>query len=173
MRLDCRRLRPHRGYAATNTARGRGDRTTVWPPTRLSQFCAYSNSAGHFIAARQDEGVWPDQTPIYNLSFGAVRPFLICDLKSSGQKDRRKLTIVHEYNMHPGDMIVLPHTVNRDYTHCVPRDTGVTGLRISLGFRRLTKHWIREVPSGFEYFTEGDETERQSKRRRRGLAMRP
>ena len=90
-----------------------------------------------------------------------------------GQKDRGKLTVLHEFQMHPGDMIVLPHTVNRDYTHCVPRDKGVTSLRISLGFRRLTKHWIREVPSGFEYFTEGDETERQSKRRRRGLAMRP
>lgn len=126
----------------------------------------YFNGADHFIAAHQDKGVWPDQTPIYNLSFGTVRPFLICDLKSMGQKDRRKLTIVHEYNMHPGDMIVLPHTVNRDYTHCVPRDTGVTGLRISLGFRRLTKHWIREIPSGFEYFTEGDENERQSKRMR-------
>ena len=105
------------------------------PPRDLNSTLGtcYANSGDHFIAAHQDKGVWPDQTPIYNLSFGAVRPFLICDLKSMGQKDRGKLTVLHEFQMHPGDMIVLPHTVNRDYTHCVPRDKGVTSLRISLG----------------------------------------
>ena len=46
----------------------------------------HSNGADHFIAAHQDKGVWPDETPIYNLSFGVARPSLICDLKSKGQK---------------------------------------------------------------------------------------
>ena len=113
----------------------------------------YGNGTDNYIAAHHDKGVWSDQTPIYNISFGAVRPFLICDLKSLGQKERRKLNVLQEFPMHPGDLMVLPHEVNTKYSHCIPRDPKVTDLRISIGFRRLTKHWIRESEGGYEYYT--------------------
>ena len=126
----------------------------------------YGNGSDHFIAAHQDKGVWADKTPIYNLSFGAVRPFLICDLSSLGQKDRRKLNVLQEFQMDPGDLIVLSHEVNTKYSHCVPRDAMVTELRVSIGFRRLTTHWRREVSGGFEYFTMGADMGAVARRKR-------
>ena len=68
-------------------------------------------------------------------------------------KERRKLNVLQEFPMHPGDLMVLPHEVNTKYSHCIPRDPKVTDLRISIGFRRLTKHWIRESEGGNKYYT--------------------
>ena len=133
------------------------------PAGYLNQALAtfYWHGETQYIPAHQDkavsaeaEGAVEDKTPIYNLSFGAVRPFLICDLASLGKVDRKQLTIIQEFPMHPGDLFVLTPEANVKYSHCVPRDPTVGHLRISLVFRHVTKHWIKEVNAGvYEYYS--------------------
>jgi alkylated DNA repair dioxygenase AlkB len=139
------------------------------PTGYLNQALAtfYWNGKDQHIPAHQDKVVSAesdskveDKTPIYNLSFGAVRPFLICDLECMGTADRSKLGVLQEFPMHPGDMFVLTPEVNAKYSHCVPKDRAVTQLRISLVFRHVTKHWVKEVDADvYEYYSiEGDKT---------------
>ena len=65
-----------------------------------------------------------------------------------GEKERSKLNVLQEFPMSPGDLFVLTPEANVNYSHCVPKDPTVTELRVSLVFRHVTKHWIKEVDGG-------------------------
>ena len=50
---------------------------------------------------------------IFNVSLGAVRPFLVTSLASLGKIDRQEMEILAEFAMRPGDLYVLEGYVNK------------------------------------------------------------
>ena len=82
--------------------------------------------------------------PIYNLSLGAPRNFVIADLKSLGKSKTAEMLIYASILMKSGDLVVLSPEVNMKWCHGVPEDPGApAGLRVSLVFRHCTKYWKR------------------------------
>ena len=150
---------PSQIQAVANLVEKRFGHPTGYLNQALATF--YWNGKDQHIPAHQDkvvsaesESKVEDKTPIYNLSFGAVRPFLICDLECMGTADRSKLSILQEFPMYPGDLFVLTPEINAKYSHCVPKDPRVTELRISLVFRHVTRDWVKEVDGGmYEYYS--------------------
>ena len=85
--------------------------------------------------------------PIYNLSLGAPRNFVIADLKSLGKSKTAEMLIYASILMESGDLVVLSPEVNMKWCHGVPEDLGAPNdLRVSLVFRHCTKYWIRQLP---------------------------
>ena len=85
--------------------------------------------------------------PIYNLSLGAPRHFVIADLASLGKSRRAEMQILADTHMQAGDLVVLSPYMNTRCCHGVPEEPDtVACLRVSLVFRHCTKHWIRQLP---------------------------
>ena len=85
--------------------------------------------------------------PIYNLSLGAPRNFVIADLNSLGKSKREEMLIYADIRMNSGDLVVLSPDMSVRFCHGVPEDPGApAALRISLVFRHCTKYWIRQLP---------------------------
>lgn len=94
----------------------------------------------------ESKGKIESSAPIYNLSLGASRNFVIADLISLGKKRRADMHIYDDILMHSGDLVVLSSTMNTELCHGVPEDLHAPeGLRISLVFRHCTKYWIRQL----------------------------
>ena len=91
-------------------------------------------------------------TTIFNASFGATRKFVIADLASLGGHLREKVTAYADIVMRSGDLAILPPDINRAYGHGVCQDAGVEGLRVSIAFRHVDKHWVRERAEGGGYW---------------------
>ena len=71
---------------------------------------------------------WAKGSGFATLAFGAARDFQIkCD------ESHETTTISHR----PGYAIYLPHPMNHNYTHSVPKRKRVTECRISLTFREI------------------------------------
>ena len=120
--------------------------------TQLATF--YFDGTNHYLKNHQDKahscestGKIENKAPIYNLSLGAPRNFVIADLNSLGESKRDKMLIYSDIRMESGDLVVLSPTMNSDFSHGVPEDPEAPpSLRISLVFRHSTKHWIRQLP---------------------------
>ena len=126
------------------------------PKGFLNSFMAtfYYNGKFQFLVNHQDKGHSCQSTgrvenaaPIYNLSLGAPRNFVIADLKSLGKSKTAEMLIYASINMKSGDLVVLSPEVNTKWCHGVPQDPGAPAdLRVSLVFRHCTKYWIRQLP---------------------------
>ena len=69
---------------------------------------------------------------VATLSLGATRRFVV--------KPRRpRLGAGHALELSHGSLLVMGGTCQRHYVHGVPRQSGATGERISLTFRRLLR----------------------------------
>jgi len=69
---------------------------------------------------------------VATLSFGATRTFVLKPRRAS-LGSRRSLDVEH------GSLLVMGGTCQRHYVHGVPRQSGSSGERISLTFRRLLR----------------------------------
>jgi alkylated DNA repair dioxygenase AlkB len=69
---------------------------------------------------------------VATLSFGATRRFVL-------KPRRARLGASRSLDVHHGSLLVMGGTCQRHYVHGVPRQSDVTGERISLTFRRLLR----------------------------------
>ena len=124
-------------------------------PGYLNQALAtfYWNGLEQYIPQHQDKAVdkmsgkIESNSNIYNVAFGAVRPFIFTTLAALGKtlgKDKEiDSHIVREFPMTAGSLIVLSPTLNTALAHGVPKDSSVTDLRISLVFRHCDRNWVK------------------------------
>ena len=124
-------------------------------PGYLNQALAtfYWNGLEQHIPQHQDKAVdklsgkIESNSNIYNVAFGAVRPFIFTTLAALGKtlgKDKEiDSHIVREFPMTAGSLIVLSPTLNTALAHGVPKDSSVTDLRISLVFRHCDRNWVK------------------------------
>ena len=116
----------------------------------------YWNGTEHHIVPHQDKAVSKESkgkvehcAPIYNISFGTVRPFTITtlDLISvwKGSKGAVDITpyVLKSIPMQPGDLVRLSPLLNMKTAHMVPKDPSIKDLRISLVFRHCDKRWVK------------------------------
>jgi hypothetical protein len=95
----------------------------------------------------QSTGQIESAAPIYNISLGAPRNFVIADLNSLGKSKKAAMLIYADIFMKSGDLVVLSPEMNMKWCHGVPEDPAVPAdLRVSLVFRHCTKYWIRQLP---------------------------
>ena len=73
---------------------------------------------------------------------------MIADLASLGEHQRRKVTAYADIVMRSGDLVILPPDINSAFGHGVCQEAGVNGLRVSVAFRHVDKHWVRKRPAG-------------------------
>ena len=59
--------------------------------------------------------------PIYNLSLGAPRNFVIADVKSLGKSKRADMLIYADIRMSSGDLVAMRPEMNARFCHGVPR----------------------------------------------------
>ena len=124
-------------------------------PGYLNQALAtfYWNRRDQHIPQHQDKAVdkmsgkIESNSNIYNVAFGAVRPFIFTTLAALGKtlgKDKEiDSHIVKEFPMTAGSLIVLSPTLNTALAHGVPKDSSITDLRISLVFRHCDRNWVK------------------------------
>jgi len=117
--------------------------------TNLAMATYYYNGRDHYIPAHQDkrvslasEGRVENSTQIFNISLGAVRPFLVTTLGCLGKSQRADLEIVEEFLMRPGDLYALEPRINEHFGHAVARDPAVKELRVSWVFRTVDACWV-------------------------------
>ena len=125
----------------------------------------YHNGKEQWIPVHQDKAVSigskggvESQTTIFNLSLGAVRPFIITTLACLGEKERGKLEIVDEFPMQFGDLYAMTGDINSRFGHCVAKDPSVQDLRVSYVFRCVTKDLVHPTQ---RYYREMDKTGRR------------
>ena len=107
---------------------------------------------------------------IFNVSLGAVRPFLVTPLASLGKTDRKEIDILAEFPMQPGDLYVLEGDVNKRFGHGVPRDPLVKDLRVSWVFRTVNACFVNPAE---QTFREAAGKVRQIKPETEAIAKRP
>ena len=113
----------------------------------------YFDGKNQYLVNHQDKshscestGQIESAAPIYNLSLGAPRNFVIADLNSLGKTKRADMQIYVDIRMLSGDLVVLSPRMNMELCHGVPEDPEApAGLRISLVFRHCTKYWMRQL----------------------------
>ena len=114
----------------------------------------YYDGKHQYLVCHQDKAHSCESTgqietaaPIYNLSLGAPRNFVIADLNSLGKFRRVDMRIYADIRMNSGDLVVLSPEMSARFCHGVPEDPDApAALRISLVFRHCTKYWIRQLP---------------------------
>ena len=94
-----------------------------------------------------------NQTTIFNLSLGAMRPFIITPLSCLGETARGKLEIVDEFPMQFGDLYAMTGDINSRFGHCVAKDPSVQDLRVSYVFRCVSKDLVHPTQ---RYYREMD-----------------
>lgn len=109
--------------------------------TNLAMATYYWNGKENYIPVHQDKkitigslGRVETASRIFNVSLGAVRPFLVTSLASLGKTERKDMDILAEFPMQPGDLYVLEGDVNKRFGHGVLRDPLVKDLRVSWVF---------------------------------------
>ena len=113
----------------------------------------YFDGKNQYLVNHQDKshscestGKIESAAPIYNLSLGAPRNFVIANLNSLGKTKRADMQIYMDIRMLSGDLVVLSPRMNMELCHGVPEEPEApAGLRISLVFRHCTKYWIRQL----------------------------
>jgi alkylated DNA repair dioxygenase AlkB len=78
---------------------------------------------------RDKETGWVENTGFATLAFGAERDFVV--------KNERE---THCLSHRAGSVIHLPHPLNQEFEHSVPKRLKITEPRISLTFRELKPH---------------------------------
>ena len=143
-------------------------------PGYLNQALAtfYWNGLEQHIPQHQDKAVdkmsgkIESNNNIYNVAFGAVRPFIFTTLAALGKtlgKDKEiDSHIVREFPMTAGSLIVLSPTLNTALVHGVPKDSSITDLRISLVFRHCDRNWVKPG----QYYYRVDAQGRPGKKKR-------
>lgn len=71
-------------------------------------------------------------SPIFNISMGAPRTFVVADLDSLGTANREEMNVIEDHTMEHGDLYVLWPEMNENYSHGVPKDPSAKELRVSL-----------------------------------------
>ena len=102
--------------------------------------------------SREATGKVEDKAPIYNVSLLATRTFVLAGAGHAGKVKREDFAegIVKEWPMASGDLVVLPPQVNARLVHGVPCEPEVAEKRVSLVFRHVTKHLVRQVGDVWE-----------------------
>jgi len=87
----------------------------------------YDAASRHYIGAHRDNcrNLQPN-SPIVTISFGEARIFRLRPWKQQGVQDAP---------MQHGDALLIPHHVNRTWTHEVPHFARYTGKRVSVTLR--------------------------------------
>ena len=88
----------------------------------------YLNGADCIGFHRDKETGWVEGTGFATLSFGAERDFLL-------RKGEETTSVLHKN----GSVIHLPHPMNQQYLHAVPKRLRVSEPRISLTFREIVE----------------------------------
>ena len=124
--------------------------------TNLAMATYYWNGNDHYIPVHCDkkvtlesEGRVETASRIFNISLGAVRPFLVTTLSSLGKTERADMDILAEFPMQEGDLYVLEGEVNRRFGHGVPRDPRVKDLRVSWVFRTVDACFVNPSEQTF------------------------
>ena len=120
----------------------------------------YHNGKEQWIPAHRDKattigskGGVENQTTIFNLSLGAMRPFIITPLSCLGETARGKLEIVDEFPMQFGDLYAMTGDINSRFGHCVAKDPSIQDLRVSYVFRCVSKDLVHPTQ---RYYREMD-----------------
>lgn len=86
----------------------------------------------HYIGFHSDnESQFVENSPIYSLSYGATRKFII--------KDAKTKETVYELNVEDGMMIVMCGEMQKYYKHGVPKTKKCKELRINITMRFFEK----------------------------------
>ncbi len=88
----------------------------------------YEDGLSYISYHKDDEKQMVDDAMIVSLSLGATRKFY---LKNDKTKKVEKL--IH----HQGEILVMEHLTQKEWTHSVPKESKVKEGRISLTFRRF------------------------------------
>ena len=145
--------------------------------TNLAMATYYWNGKDCYIPVHQDKKITTGSlgrvetaSRIFNVSLGAVRPFLVTPLASLGKTDRKEISILAEFPMQPGDLYVLEGDVNKRFGHGVPRDPLVKDLRVSWVFRTVNACFVNPAE---QTFREAAGKVRQIKPDAEAIAKRP
>lgn len=87
-----------------------------------------------------------DDTLIAILTLGSTRPFTIGPKPRGGRRER--LSVTHNLNPAPGDLLVMGGSAQRGWLHSVPKVTG-GGPRISITWRWTSRRGRPEVGSNW------------------------
>jgi hypothetical protein len=124
--------------------------------TNLAMATYYWNGKDHYIPEHSDkkvtlgsEGSVETASRIFNVSLGAVRPFLVTTLASLGKTERAEMDTLAEFPMQPGDLYVLEGDVNKRFGHGVPRDPRIKDLRVSWVFRTVDACFVNPTEQTF------------------------
>ena len=124
--------------------------------TNLAMATYYWDGANHYIPVHQDQRVtvYSDgpieiASQIFNISLGAVRPFVITSLQCFGKAERADMDIIDNFPMSQGDLYVLEGDVNARFGHAVPRDPAVKELRVSWVFRTVNAAFVKPERNTF------------------------
>ena len=145
--------------------------------TNLAMATYYWNGKANYIPVHQDKKITTGSlgrvetaSRIFNVSLGAVRPFLVTPLASLGKTERKEMDILAEFPMQPGDLYVLEGDVNKRFGHGVPRDPLVKDLRVSWVFRTVNACFVNPAE---QTFREAAGKVRQIKPETEAIAKRP
>ena len=116
--------------------------------TNLAMATYYWNGKENYIPVHQDKKITTGSlgrvetaSRIFNVSLGAVRPFLVTPLASLGKTDRKEIGMLAEFLMQ-GD-------VNKRFGHGVPRDPQAKDLRVSWVFSTLDACYVNPPEQTF------------------------
>ena len=107
----------------------------------------WDGASTHIPAHRDTIACLEENSKIHCLSLGATREFILCDNKDAGKYIKSDLKIHRSWDVSHGDLFALGAVTNEKYCHCIPSDTRVQSLRISIIFRTVTKSFIDFSPS--------------------------
>lgn len=88
----------------------------------------YRDGSDHVTLHADDEAELGEAPVIASLSLGATRAFLY--RHKQNHETRRML-------LQDGELLIMQPAFQRDWTHCVPVEPGVTAPRINLTFRKV------------------------------------
>ena len=124
--------------------------------TNLAMATYYWNGTEQYIPIHRDkkvttgsEGRVETASRIFNVSLGAVRPFLVTSLSSLGKTERKDMRILADFPMQPGDLYVLEGDVNKRFGHGVASDPTVRDLRVSFVFRTVDACFVNPIEQTF------------------------
>ena len=129
----------------------------------------YYRGDRQYLSVQQMQGITKESvrgveevSPIYILTFGADRSFVIADLGSLGLYNKELMCVYAEFCMRAGDLALLSPQINKSYGHAFHKDKDADQLCIAVVFCHSDKHWVRRATDGSYHGSTCSPTGRQN-----------
>jgi alkylated DNA repair dioxygenase AlkB len=122
----------------------------------------YDGQSTYIPAHRDTTACLQEDSTIFCLSLGATRDFILCGNSDAGKYSYDDFTHVEKkYSVSHGDLFALGAKTNESYCHCVPQESHIQHMRISVIFRSVDKSFIdldgRNVQEKVAFYANGKE----------------